>query len=653
MMRTTRNGLVAVSLLLLSATTATAQCGDWDRSIGQPGLEGGFVQALAVLEGADGPTVFAGGSFTMAGGLPAGQLARWDGLQWQALADQVEGTVHTLAVFDDGAGQALFVGGEFTSIDGLPAANIAKWDGFGWSVVGGGLDGQVFVLEVLDLGSGPVLYAGGRDLMGDDEIAMWDGSAWRALPSERSGWVYAMRAFDDGSGLSLYAGGEFDFSAGERFRYIARWDGSRWWPVGDGFDQRVLTLEVFDEGRGDGPQLFAGGAFTQSGGEAMGHIARWDGGGWRSVGGGVSGTPGFELVTDMVLFPDASGSSLVIGGAFSEAGGVPASNAARWNGSRWRSLGTGTSATVAAVARADDAAGPGLVLGGFFARAGDEASRGAARWRCSWAFDTRSALASATGTIQPGGPRSGSSGDAFMNIQGTASGGGSFDSYAVARWDISTARAEFDSLFPGGWEISDVELALTQSNATFTNEGFLRVFVSSDDTTDAKSAASPLAYPFFDPVGGAADLALLSDTPILEYFFLPVFTGWVDRYTTFGGPGGPSEAIRLTPELASKLEQTNALTLVFVDDDPFVAATYRGQTPASGRQPPTLMLTARGLEAPCRPDLDGDGVLSLFDFLAFQNMFDTGDLQADFDGDGSLTIFDFLAFQNAFDAGCP
>jgi hypothetical protein len=25
----------------------------------------------------------------------------------------------------------------------------------------------------------------------------------------------------------------------------------------------------------------------------------------------------------------------------------------------------------------------------------------------------------------------------------------------------------------------------------------------------------------------------------------------------------------------------------------------------------------------------------------------------DFDGDGALTIFDFLAFQNAFDAGCP
>jgi len=55
----------------------------------------------------------------------------------------------------------------------------------------------------------------------------------------------------------------------------------------------------------------------------------------------------------------------------------------------------------------------------------------------------------------------------------------------------------------------------------------------------------------------------------------------------------------------------------------------------------------------CRADLDGDGTLTLFDFLAFQNLFDAGDPLADFDGDGSLTLFDFLAFQNEFDAGCP
>ncbi len=56
--------------------------------------------------------------------------------------------------------------------------------------------------------------------------------------------------------------------------------------------------------------------------------------------------------------------------------------------------------------------------------------------------------------------------------------------------------------------------------------------------------------------------------------------------------------------------------------------------------------------ASCVADLDGDGELTLFDFLAFQNLFDAGDLTADFDGDGELTLFDFLAFQNAFDLGC-
>ena len=54
----------------------------------------------------------------------------------------------------------------------------------------------------------------------------------------------------------------------------------------------------------------------------------------------------------------------------------------------------------------------------------------------------------------------------------------------------------------------------------------------------------------------------------------------------------------------------------------------------------------------CRADIDGDGELTIFDFLEFQNLFDAGDLAADFDGDGELTLFDFLAFQNEFDAGC-
>ncbi|MEO1009007.1 MAG: GC-type dockerin domain-anchored protein [Planctomycetota bacterium] len=62
--------------------------------------------------------------------------------------------------------------------------------------------------------------------------------------------------------------------------------------------------------------------------------------------------------------------------------------------------------------------------------------------------------------------------------------------------------------------------------------------------------------------------------------------------------------------------------------------------------------TAQAQPTGCRADLDGDGVLTIFDFLQFQSLFDLGDPLADWDGDGTLNIFDFLAFQNDFLAGC-
>lgn len=66
-----------------------------------------------------------------------------------------------------------------------------------------------------------------------------------------------------------------------------------------------------------------------------------------------------------------------------------------------------------------------------------------------------------------------------------------------------------------------------------------------------------------------------------------------------------------------------------------------------------LTLAARGeASSACPADCDGDGSLSLFDFLCFQNLFAAGDPGADCDGDGSLSLFDFLCFQNAFAAGC-
>ncbi len=55
----------------------------------------------------------------------------------------------------------------------------------------------------------------------------------------------------------------------------------------------------------------------------------------------------------------------------------------------------------------------------------------------------------------------------------------------------------------------------------------------------------------------------------------------------------------------------------------------------------------------CSVDCDGDGRTTLFDFLCFQNAFDSQLPFADCTGDGSHALFDFLCFRNQFTNGCP
>jgi hypothetical protein len=55
----------------------------------------------------------------------------------------------------------------------------------------------------------------------------------------------------------------------------------------------------------------------------------------------------------------------------------------------------------------------------------------------------------------------------------------------------------------------------------------------------------------------------------------------------------------------------------------------------------------------CIADFNGDGMLNILDFVAFQTAFVKGDPGADVNGDGVLNILDFVAFQQLFQAGCP
>jgi hypothetical protein len=110
----------------------------------------GFVFALVV----SGNYLYAGGRFTMAGGHPAGYIARWDGNDWAAVGEGLNNYVYALAA----SGSNVYAGGEFT-VAGTNAANcIAQWDGTVWSPLGSGIHGSDVNALTTSTSS---LYAGG------------------------------------------------------------------------------------------------------------------------------------------------------------------------------------------------------------------------------------------------------------------------------------------------------------------------------------------------------------------------------------------------------------------------------------------------------------------------------------------------------------
>jgi hypothetical protein len=301
------------------------------------GTNGPSVTSLTVFDDGNGPALYAGGIFTTAGGVPANGIAKWNGSQWSPVGDGVTaGSIIKLTVFDDGNGPALYAGGEFSTAGGVPASNIAKWDGTQWSPLGEGVGGDVYepgviALTVFDDGNGPALYAGGEFATAGgvpaNNIAKWDGAQWSALGSGMSYDVEALTTFDDGSGPALYAGGAFATAGDAPANNIAKWSGAQWSPVGSGLGTpgyQVTSLTVFDDGMGRA--LYAGGYFRNAGELPVNNIAKWDGLQWSPLGGGLN-----SIVWPLTPFDDGTGPALYTGGAFTTAGGVPANRIAKWS----------------------------------------------------------------------------------------------------------------------------------------------------------------------------------------------------------------------------------------------------------------------------------------------------------------------------------
>ena len=303
----------------------------------------------------DGTSLYAGGSFSMAGGAPASRIARWDGSNWSSLGSGMNGTVEALLI----VGTDLYAGGMFSLAGGAAANRIARWDGENWSSLGSGMGGTVRAL-VYD---GTNLYAGGQfgtaGGVAANNVAMWNGTTWTNLGDGVNASVGAL--FLDGTGL--YAGGVFTNSGSAGANRIAKWNGTTWTNLGSG----ILGQASINSITGDGTNLYVVGTFTNAGGVTVKNAAMWDGANWNILGSGLSHT------TWSVL---RRGSTLYAGGLFSAAGDVTANAVASWNGSAWTNLGSGLD--IFARALAHD--GESLYAGGFFFNAGNVPASNVAKW---------------------------------------------------------------------------------------------------------------------------------------------------------------------------------------------------------------------------------------------------------------------------------
>jgi hypothetical protein len=429
------------------------QIAKWNGS-GWSALGGGLTDGLGVyaLEsfrpaGATQSLLVAGGQIARADGQPVNGIARWDGASWSAMGSGVNGTnfwpIRCLFSFDDGAGEALYVGGRFMSIDGVPAGSIARWDGVEWSGLGSALEfaggaAEVCAITAFDDGAGMKLYIGGYIGESADgplgSIVRWNGTAWERLhggaPSNSvqtiipfqsgangslfvggniaghcrrwnaSGWselgggtdgyVNALCSFADDSGTALYAGGAFGRVGDTEAKGIARWALDGWSPVTQGIWERwayVSALQVHSIG--GRPGLYVGGSFNVAGDVLAKSIAMWDGEAWHALGAGVDGTtmiPG--RVMAMTTYDDGSGPALFVGGFFYRRFGGPGDQIAKWDGAFWYPLGDGlgdwpNSYVVQALAVYDDGSGPALYVGGDFEFAGATRVNSIARWNGS------------------------------------------------------------------------------------------------------------------------------------------------------------------------------------------------------------------------------------------------------------------------------
>ncbi|HWT25441.1 MAG TPA: hypothetical protein VN213_18195, partial [Solirubrobacteraceae bacterium] len=328
------------------ASVAEWRDGRWRDMAGGVQSPSALGEVFAML--AVGDELYITGQFETAGGVAAANIARWDGERWWPLGAGIQGMGLALAML---AGR-LYVGGGFYLAGDVPAYNVASWDPATetWSAVGSApvYDGQVLALaglrdRYLVVGGGfTKLYAGRFQVSNLNSIVLFDTHAppepanpwagYSRLPGVTTGWmagvVQAMRVIGD----DLYVGGAFSEAGVEAWAdppvegfpaaNLAVWryrggEPGKEWSAPAGTDQAVTAFDTLD-----GRSLVVGGWFGSAGGLPAGAVAELDPatGTWTTYGSGIGfGARGGRQAQALA---QSAAAGLWVGGTFTVAGGA-------------------------------------------------------------------------------------------------------------------------------------------------------------------------------------------------------------------------------------------------------------------------------------------------------------------------------------------
>ena len=411
----------------------------------------GAVYAIAI----SGDDVYVGGYFMRAGNVVANYIAKWNATTqtWSALDSGTNGSVHAIAV----SGSEVYVGGYFTSAGGIAANSIARWDAATntWSALGSGVVGMMTAQlsaqasgvatptpaptppppppKISSVGaiaiSGNDVYVGGNFVTAGsvtaNGIAKWNRltQTWSALGSGMIGTrnypsVNAIAI----NGTDVYVGGSFSAAGGVSASGIARWDTltNTWSAVGNGIGGRTSTVY---ELAASGNAVYVGGAFSTAGNIAASNIARWDtsSNDWSALGDGTN---------DAVLALGIVGSSVYVGGSFLMAGGNSVAHLARWDAGTWSVFDTGKSNGIVGYVNTVAVGGSDVYVGGTFTTAGRIAANRVARWDGSAWSALGDGVNGKVLAIAVNGN------EVYVGGEFTTAGGISANN--IARWNVST-----------------------------------------------------------------------------------------------------------------------------------------------------------------------------------------------------------------------